>query len=92
MYFFNSNKYANNSGADNGENKKTEPVIELVQEGSELFITVKHDKEIQKLIYNWNISSEKTIAVDTGKIFETKIDIPAGNNTLNIQVVDNTFY
>ena len=82
------NKYANNSGADNDENKKTEAIIELVQDGSELFITVKHDKEIQKLIYNWNTSSEKTIAVDTGKIFETTIDIPAGNNTLNIQVVD----
>ena len=81
------NKYKNNSEMNSDQNK-TEAIITTIQEGSELFITVEHDKEIKKLIYNWNTGSEKTIAVDTGKIFETTIDIPAGSNTLNIQVVD----
>ena len=80
------NKYMNNSDSNNEQN--VDAKISLAQEGSKLVITIEHDKEIEKLIYNWNTGSEKTIAVDTGKHFETTIDIPAGSNTLNLQVVD----
>lgn len=82
------NKYKNSLDTDSGTVNNTDAIIITAQEEGKLKITVTHDKEIQKLIYNWNTSSEKTIAVDTGNNFETTIDIPAGNNTLNIQVVD----
>lgn len=81
------NKIRNDSQSNNQVNE-TDADIKIVQEGSSLKISIEHDKIITKMIYNWNTSSEKTIKVDTGKTFETTIEIPVGENTLNIQVID----
>ena len=82
------NRYKNNIEIDNEKNNKKEAIIETEQLENELKIVVKHDKKIVKMIYNWNTSAEKTIAVDSGKTFETTIEIPAGENTLNVKVID----
>lgn len=50
-------------------------------------IKVSHDKNIQKLIYSWNTSSERTVKASE-KYIEEVIDIPAGNNSLHIKVID----
>ena len=82
------NMIKNNAELEKMEQSNTKAKIQTVQDGNKLKITVEHDKKILKLVYNWNTSAEKTLAVDTGNTFETTIDIPAGENTLNIQVID----
>lgn len=79
----------NNAGIDDNQPANTDAIIETSQEGNKLKITVDHNKEITKLVYNWNTNAEKTISADNQKTFETTIDIPAGENTLNIQVIDS---
>ena len=59
--------------------------VETADDGAT--IKVSHDKNIQKIIYSWNTSSERTIT-GTGKYMEETIDVPAGENTLHIKVVD----
>jgi len=61
--------------------------IDVVSQDAQATITVTHDKAIQKLIYSWNTSSERTISGD-GKFLEETIDVPAGDNTLHIKVID----
>lgn len=58
-----------------------------VQE-AQVKIAVTHDKNIQKLIYSWNTSSERTIK-GSEKYMEETIDVPAGNNTLHVKVIDD---
>lgn len=82
------NKVQNSSKSDVGNVAPTKAVITTTKDGTTLKITVSHDKNLAKLIYNWNTNSEKTVSIATGKTFETTIDIPAGNNTLNLQVID----
>lgn len=67
--------------------EETHANIEVDINGTEATISVTHDKNIQKLIYSWNTTSERKINED-GKSVEEKIDIPAGENTLHIKVID----
>ena len=57
-----------------------------VQE-TQVKLSVTHDKNIQKLVYSWNTSSERVVK-GSGKYMEEAIDIPAGDNTLHIKVID----
>ena len=43
---------------------------------------------ISKVYYNWNDDDETTINGNDGKYVEQEIEIPSGNNTLYIRVVD----
>lgn len=61
--------------------------IEVEKKEAQAVIKVTHDKSIQKLIYSWNTSSERSIK-GTDKYMEETIDIPAGDNTLHIKVID----
>ena len=81
------NKKQNNS-KDNAKPSNTDAKISTLVEGATLKISVSHDKNLKKLVYNWNTDAEKTMSITTGKTFETVINIPAGDNTLNIQVTD----
>ena len=78
----------NKSDEKPGEVAQTKANITTNIEGTTLTISVSHDKNLNKLIYNWNTTSEKNIAIETGKTFKTTIEIPSGENTLNIQVID----
>ena len=75
-------------------NKKEEkadsiPVVEIIQQGSKLNLTVKHDKLIDKVIYSWNNEQRETVLQGKGrnKMDET-IELPKGENTLKLKVVD----
>lgn len=61
--------------------------VEVDESQSQAKISVSHDKNIQKLIYSWNTSSERTIK-GSDKYMEETIDVPAGDNTLHIKVID----
>lgn len=61
--------------------------VEINVDGNQAIIEVTHDKIIKKLIYSWNSSSDRTIECKE-KYVKQEIDIPAGNNTLYIKVID----
>lgn len=68
--------------------EKTQAIINVEVEESTAIIKVNHDKEIEKVTYQWNNGSEKTTSGNKEKNFEKKIDIPKGDNTLYITVID----
>lgn len=82
------NKFQNSTNSNSEQLSETKANINTTIDGTTLTISVSHDKKLTKLIYNWNTTSEKTIAIETGNIFETSIEIPSGDNTLNVQVLD----
>ena len=62
--------------------------INVTQEESEAIIKVTNNIGIDKIIYNWNNESEKTIAGNNSMNIERTIEIPIGKNTLNLKVYD----
>jgi len=67
----------------------TQASIEVEQLDSKAVIKVTHDKVIEKLIYSWDDGKERT---EKGQGNETEmekmIELPAGEHTLHIKVVD----
>ena len=61
--------------------------IDVEIDGKQAIIEVTNDTKITKLIYSWNEGSERTITCDEKYVKET-IDVPAGNNSLFIKVID----
>lgn len=82
------NKIQNSSNTNSDQVAQSKANISTSVEGTTLTISISHDKKLTKLIYNWNTTAEKNIAIETGNTFETTIQIPSGDNTLNIQVID----
>ncbi len=78
---------ANKNNVNQEVKQKTQANITVEVKDAQVTISVTHDKNIQKLIYSWNTSSEKTIK-GSGKYLEETINAPAGDNTLHIKVVD----
>ncbi len=78
---------SNKKQADNAIVEQTQANIAVDVQEAQATIKVTHDKTIQKLVYSWNTSSERTIKASE-KYIEEKIDIPAGDNTLHIKVID----
>lgn len=71
--------------------KATEkPVITLENKtDTTVLLKVMHNTgTISKVYYNWNDDDETTINGNDGKYVEQEIEIPSGNNTLYIRVVD----
>lgn len=66
------------------------PTITLTKmEENKLVIKVDSEVAISHIIYSWNNESSQTLE-ETGKTnIEEIIDIPTGNNTLNISVIDS---
>ncbi len=78
---------SNKKEVNNATAQQTKANITVENQEAQATIKVTHDKNIQKLVYSWNTSSERTIK-GTNKYMEEKIDIPAGDNTLHIKVID----
>lgn len=68
--------------------KANEPVLSIAENGDELEIKIVHDKAIDKIVYTWNNENETTLqGKGRTEILET-IDLPDGNNILNLKVTD----
>ncbi len=80
-------KHENDINQEAGQMTNANISVEVKE--TQVTISVTHDKNIQKLIYSWNTSSERTIK-GSGKYMEETIDIPAGDNTLHIKVIDES--
>lgn len=78
---------SNKQEINNANEKITYANISVEVEDVQATIKVSHDKAIKKLIYSWNTSSERTVK-GTEKYMEEVIDIPAGDNSLHIKVID----
>ena len=58
------------------------------EDNGKVVISVSSDIAINKLIYNWNQNIEKVISGEDRTTMEELIDLPAGQNTLTIKVID----
>lgn len=66
------------------------PIITLTKtEDNKVILNVESEIAISHIIYNWNNETAQTLE-ETGKTnIEEVIDIPTGENTLNISVIDS---
>lgn len=89
IFMIASSSYAlyKNNNEEPKEDKEPEIQLENKTE-EELLLKVMHDKEINKVIYNWNNEEEQQIEGNGRKYIEEKITIPSGTNTLNIKAID----
>ena len=73
------------------EHRYIPPTINLTKtEDNKVILNVESEIAISYIIYDWNGESSQTID-ETGKTnIEEIIDIPAGENILNISVIDST--
>ena len=71
------------------EENTSEPLVETSQEGNKLNISITHDKPIEKIVYKWQDTQETVILGEGKQEIEKTIDVPVGENTLNIKVTDN---
>lgn len=79
--------YKNNIEKNDAMNNLPEVSIERDEQTVE--IQVNHDKQISKIVYNWNNGSDITIAGSGRNNINEKIQLPAGNAVLNLKVIDS---
>lgn len=84
VYSIVKNKKEENKPID----KPTYATIDMVQDGDQAVITVTHDKVIESMVYSWNSDAERSVKGDGKKELEKTLDLPAGQNTLYIKVID----
>ena len=85
VYGFFKNQ-SNNSELDN----QTKPVIYVNknEDDATIQMQVNHDKEISKITYSWNNGDQTIIQGNKRNNISETIDWPAGENELNIEVID----
>lgn len=64
------------------------PKFEPYQEGNTLYLTVSNDQIIDSVSYYWNNGFEKVVQGDQTKNLVVTIDVPTGDNILNLKVKD----
>lgn len=66
------------------------PIISTnVFEDDSIRIYITHDKPIDKVVYSWNSGDDIIILGRNRTSIEELIDIPEGENVLNLRVIDN---
>lgn len=81
-------KNKNTQEANNQSNSI--PTVNITQEGSNVVISIQHDKPIDKIIYSWNKGEETTLQGMGRTRVEEYIILPLGDNTLYVEISDNT--
>lgn len=80
--------YKNNSTSNLPAQATTKAQIDIEQRETTAVIKVKHDKVIEKLIYNWDSEKENTVKGSGESVMESEIPLFAGEHTLNVKVID----
>lgn len=71
--------------------QELKPTVDIGREGNNVIIKVSHSKEITKMIYHWNQNGEETVINGNGSgQVEATLNLPVGNNTLYLTVIDIT--
>ena len=70
--------------------EETKPTITeaLNAEGTEVILSVTHDKAIDRIEYSWNDGEVQTVTGNGRRDIEVNIEIPGGTNTLNVKAID----
>ena len=80
-----ANPNNNNKDLYNG----TIPQIQAnIFEEDQVLINVTHDKAIEKILYSWNDEADNVILGRDRSAIEELIEMPVGENLLNIRVID----
>ncbi|WP_304401837.1 hypothetical protein, partial [uncultured Clostridium sp.] len=69
-------------------NEPTQAKITIEENDTTAIIRVSHDKAIEKIIYSWDNDKETTDKVNGSSEREIEVQLPAGQHTLNVKVVD----
>lgn len=72
----------------NTSKMKDNPQVSTDKMGREVTISISTQKPIKQFSYKWNEGAEKVIEGNGTITISETIDVPNGNNILNIQVVD----
>ena len=67
---------------------KIEPTVTTERSGNSINLTVKHEKGIRSVAYEWNDSGEKIVPGRSQKEVKAVVNIPSGDNKLTITVLD----
>ena len=68
----------------------TVPIIEFAKDGNNAIISIKHNKGISKIKYNWNDETEKIEKGNSEKeVVISNLSIPSGVNTLYVTATDD---
>lgn len=68
--------------------KTSVPVVTMTQQGNQILIKITHDKAIDKITYMWSQKQEVVLQGKGRNIIEESIQVPEGENTLTLKVVD----
>ena len=60
----------------------------MSQEGNTIKLTVKHDKAIDKIVYNWNSKQEYMLLGKGRTDLTEEIEVPEGENLLTVKITD----
>ena len=64
------------------------PTIELIQTKDKLEMNIESEIGISNITYNWNSESPQTIELHGKNIIQKILDIPTGENTIYISIID----
>ncbi len=78
----------NKSALTANTNEPTQAKITIEENDTTAIIRVSHDKAIEKIIYSWDNDKETTDKVNGSSEREIEVQLPAGQHTLNVKVVD----
>lgn len=82
--FLNKNQEAQNPV----EPEIFKPIIDIQRQENEIIVKITHNKPISQITYNWNEEENKTIIVNNKTEITETIELPIGNNILNLSVID----
>ena len=93
VFLIASSSYALYKGGNNSDTKNNsngaKPEIDVeVKDDKQLILTVMHQEEISQVVYYWNDDYPETVMGMGRKYIQTKINIPAGKNTLTVRATD----
>ena len=74
---------------ENNQNDNSNvPLVKVTQDSDKLLLEIKHDKIIDKIIYNWNSEQDITLYGRGRTEIEEEIMLPVWINSLNLKVID----
>ncbi|MFR5190674.1 MAG: hypothetical protein ACLTEH_05510, partial [Clostridia bacterium] len=73
---------------ENETTKTSVPIVTMTQQGNQILIKITHDKTIDKITYMWSQKQEVVLQGKGRNIIEESIQVPEGENTLTLKVVD----
>ena len=76
------------NGEESGEVQESVPVVQMVQEGNSLKVTVQHDKAIDRIVYSLNGGQEVVLQGRGRTQIEESIPLEIGDNTIYLTVSD----